>query len=147
MEIKLYKTVSPANAVHKELSDECVLIGTLRDGNFTLYSPVVGFQKNISEYNYAYIPSFGRYYFIDNIRVTKADLFTAVFRCDVLMTYEPYIRQLFGVVSSGSGANPYTSSQLDFEARHEISTVPFECPFTDGDYVVISLKASDGSGN
>lgn len=147
MQIILYKTMSANNVVTKELTDELVLDGTIRDGEFTILRPTVGVQRNVSEYNFAYIPAFKRYYFIDNVRVVREKLFTIYMRCDVLMTYGEQIRQLVGEVSEVEGGNPYLSSQLDVEVRQTIERVSFENNFTTGDYIIVALRVGENSGD
>lgn len=145
MQIILYKTSSANNVVSKELTDEYVLEGTIRDGEFTILRPTISVQRNVSGYNFAYIPDFKRYYFIDNVRVVRENLFTVYMRCDVLMTYADKIRQMVGEVKEMDGANPYLSSQLDVEVRKTIERVSFENNFTNGDYIIVALRAGEDS--
>lgn len=141
MKLKLYVTTSPNNAVTKQLSEEFELDGTLRDGEFNILNPVVRVARNVSKYNYAFIPAFGRYYFIDNIRVASNEMFYVTFRCDVLMTYSEEIRALFGEMVAETNGSPYGSVDIETEARHDTSIVKFESPFTDGDYIVIAMNS------
>lgn len=145
MQIILYKTTSANNVVSKELTDEYVLEGTIRDGEFTILRPTVSVQRNVAGYNFAYIPDFNRYYFIDNVRVVRENLFTVYMRCDVLMTYSDKIRQMVGEVKEMDGANPYLSSQLDVEVRKTIERISFENNFTTGDYIIVALRAGEDS--
>lgn len=147
MKIHLYKTTSANNVVTKELTDEFVLEGALRDGEFTILRPTITVQRNVSEYNFAWVPDFKRYYFIDNVRVLREKLFAIYMRVDVLMTYGAQIRLLTGETDEMEGGNPYLSSQLDVEVRKDIERVSFENNFTTGDYIIIAVRAGEDSGN
>ena len=69
MKVILYKTVSEKNRITKVLTDEVTLNGALRDAS-SVVSPSILVQQEVIGYNYAYIPEFGRHYFINNITST-----------------------------------------------------------------------------
>lgn len=140
MNITLYKTMSANNKLEKILSDEFEMTGTLRDGEFNVVSPVIRFAKNVSAYNYAYIEEFGRYYFIDDVRVANNNVFYAHLRCDVLMTYREGILAMYGELTASTNANPYGEDDIPLDVRHDTTTIAFENPFTSGDYVVIAMN-------
>lgn len=141
MTLTLYKTLSANNKVDKELTDEFELGGYLRDGEFNILRPIIRVQQNVTEYNYAYVPEFGRYYFIDSVRVDRTNVFYVSLRVDVLMTYAEAIKNMFGVLSEGGERSPYLSSQLDTEVRHTLSRVDFADKFSDGEFILIATKA------
>ena len=66
--ISLFKTASENNRVVKTLTDEKQLSGELRNQTSVL-NPSIRIESadNISNYNYAYISEFGRYYYITDI--------------------------------------------------------------------------------
>ena len=55
-------------------------------------SIIIGTSTNISGLNYAYIDTFGRYYYITEVIVLRADLYMLKLHADVLMTYRSQIR-------------------------------------------------------
>lgn len=97
--ISLFKTVSENNRVVKTLTDEKQLSGELRNQTSVL-NPSIRIESadNISAYNYAYIPEFGRYYYITDIHIVRTNCWTVSFRCDVLMSYSDQIKAITGVV-------------------------------------------------
>lgn len=72
LDIQLYTNSSPSNAVSKEIGSPIdTLQGTLRSGT-SIIDPSVIVQLSADDVwrtstNYAYIPAFGRYYYITNI--------------------------------------------------------------------------------
>lgn len=54
--------------------------------------------ENPSAYNYLYIPSFNRYYFIENCVSVRSGLWEISCKCDVLQTYSTQIKGNSGIV-------------------------------------------------
>ena len=97
--ISLFKTASENNRVVKVLTDEKQLSGELRNQTSVL-NPTIRIESsdNISTYNYAYIPEFGRYYYITDIVSVRTSCWVVSLRCDVLMSYSDQIKAITGVV-------------------------------------------------
>ena len=97
--ISLFKTASENNRVVKTLTDEKQLSGELRNQTSVL-NPSIRIESadNISTYNYAYIPEFGRYYYITDITSVRTNCWIISLRCDVLMSYSDQIKAITGVV-------------------------------------------------
>lgn len=95
MKIYLFKTADSNNTVSKALTDNITLEGTLRN-ECSILSPAIEIESpiSLSNYNYAYVGEFNRYYFITDITVTYNGLWRLSLKCDVLMTYEKSIRTL-----------------------------------------------------
>lgn len=74
----------------KYLTNKQDLTGVLRD-NTSVLSPVIMIEQtsdfNIYQYNYCFIPSLGRYYFITDIVTNTNQLWTITLKVDTLMTY------------------------------------------------------------
>lgn len=102
MTLNLYKTTSEVNKVTKTLTDEISLTGTLRDASSVMKPTIMIEEDNISDYNYAYIPEFGRYYFITNIDSVRNNIWNISMRCDVLMTYADEIKNNTAVIARNS---------------------------------------------
>jgi len=102
MTLNLYKTISEVNKVTKTLTDEISLTGTLRDASSVMNPRIRIEEDNISDYNYAYIPEFGRYYFITNIDSIRNNIWDVSMRCDVLMTYADEIKNNTAVIARNS---------------------------------------------
>lgn len=91
-----------------------VFSGTLREET-SVISPVILMElENPSGYNYAYIPEFGRYYFISDMVSVRKGLWRISMKVDVLESFKNYILDL-GVILSDSentGAENYLSGEV-----------------------------------
>lgn len=99
MTITLYTTSSERNAVNKSLSEITTLTGTLRDSS-SIINPLITISGDvsISHANYAYIPDFGRYYFIDGIESIRNGLWRFSMHVDVLYTYREQIKSNHAII-------------------------------------------------
>lgn len=97
--IKLYKCKSDPREVSKTIESEASYNFTPR-GAFNVSGGSVRIQTdtNLSEYNYAYIEDFGRYYYLTEPTAERADLWSFSLRTDVLMSFGAGIRALTGTV-------------------------------------------------
>ena len=99
MVIKLYKTKSENEVVKKVLTDEIVLEGTMRESSSILNFSMNVEHEDLSSYNYAYIESFHRYYYISDIVIVRTGLWRLSLTVDVLMTYKNDFLPLKAIVS------------------------------------------------
>ena len=81
MEIKLFNTASNANVLNKNLT----LVNTI-DGVITDY------EQNYDNISYIYIPSFHKYYFVDNIEMAENGMNYYECRCDLLMSFSDVVK-------------------------------------------------------
>lgn len=97
--ISLYKTASENNRVVKALTSGKEMSGELRNQTSVL-NPSIRIESadNISTYNYAYIPEFGRYYYISDITSVRTNCWIISLRCDVLMSYSAQINALRPII-------------------------------------------------
>lgn len=66
--------------------------GTLRD-ECSVSNPVITIEyATFPTFNYCYIPTFSRYYYIDNIIVLRNGVYELYLRCDVLMSFKDVIK-------------------------------------------------------
>ena len=85
---------SERNRLDKTLVDLETLTGTLR-GDTSIIDPVIiveGALETLREANYLTVPSFGRSYFINNIRSMRNGLVELTCHVDVLTSYKSQIR-------------------------------------------------------
>lgn len=94
MDISFGSTTSEKRQLDKDVSYSVSLSGTLRNDT-DVVNPTILIQANIStiaQCNYMSIPSFGRLYYITEMRSISDDLCEVSGHCDVLSTYKTGIR-------------------------------------------------------
>lgn len=102
MDITLYQTVSERERINKVLGNYIAMTGTLRGESSVINPSFLIEYSNPSDYNYCYIPSFGRYYFITNITSVRNNIWRIDCSVDVLMSFRNEILNLEVIVSQDS---------------------------------------------
>lgn len=85
---------SEKNKLDKTLTDIATLTGTLRNDT-SIIDPVFQIAGDVSSFvtaNYCTVPTFGRSYFITNIRSIRSGLFEISCHVDVLSSFKTQIR-------------------------------------------------------
>lgn len=87
--VNLYKNTSPVEKIGKTLTDEKTISDVLLKQNTSILRPVliINSDNDIFVYDYMYISTFGRYYFIDDIRSAHNNIWEISAHVDVLDTY------------------------------------------------------------
>lgn len=101
MTIEFYVNQSEKNRLDKTLVSAFNLNGELKE-DCSIIDPVikiVGDVSSMASVNYMYIPSFGRYYFINNVISINNEICEVHAHVDVLSTYKDEIRAQRAVVS------------------------------------------------
>lgn len=90
------------------LDNPITLSGSLRDST-SILSPTIRVQSSgLINSNYAYIPEFKRYYFIDNIVSFRTGIWDISMSVDVLMSFKDEIGNLAGIIARQEFLfNPY----------------------------------------
>lgn len=89
MQIILYNNLSEKNVLNKQLTNETVITGTLRDATSIIKPSItIEYPDTITGFNYCYIPDFGRYYYIVDISAVRLGLWALTMRVDVLMSFK-----------------------------------------------------------
>ena len=97
--IVLQTSNSEKNKLDKSITDIATLSGTLKDTT-SIIDPVIVIEGDLSSYvhcNYMTIETFGRSYFVTNIKSIRNGLFEITAHVDVLTTYKDNIRNLNAV--------------------------------------------------
>lgn len=110
MEIVLYQNSSERQAINKTLSNGITLTGSLRNETSVINPQILVEITNPSQYNYAYIPEFGRYYFINNMVSYRTNLWRIDMAVDVLMSFKTQILALPVVIADNT--SPDTESYM-----------------------------------
>ena len=128
MRILLYKTESEKNRLQKVLTNEVELVGALKDSS-SVHTPAVLIQSKPIGFNYAYIPEWGRYYYINNITAYRANAYLINLKVDVLMTYAAEIRNLSGIVSRLNTGSAYASRDVVRDVREDSRKISWDYTF------------------
>lgn len=115
MKLHLNKNLSTPNTLDKVLSPSKQFDITLRLPVDILNPTILvkGLLTDFTEYNYAYIPGFRRYYFIKNIQSMSTELVTIELTVDVLMSFREEIKKCSGYVLRQE--NKYNQYLVDSE--------------------------------
>lgn len=124
--INFYSYNGHPNTVNKQLGDFTAIEGDLRQ-TFDVLRPTVTLRKQPRPtFNYCYIPSLGRYYFVDRVSFEGNNAYELTLRVDVLKTYESEILAATGRTSEADNPNPYISNrETVFDRQPNFEKVPF----------------------
>lgn len=109
MVINLYSTRTDKDHLTKELTNNISISGKLRT-SCDIVNPVIEIEHNalifINHINYAYIPDFGRYYYITDMRLDGKTLVLSL-HCDVLFTYANDIKGSMATIVRSQDGDKY----------------------------------------
>lgn len=88
--IKLYRNISPKNAINKSISEVASLVGVLKQ-ECSITAPVILYNGDYVAFNYAFIPAFGRYYFLTDMVSVRNGLWELHFSVDPLFSFRTEI--------------------------------------------------------
>lgn len=153
-DVNLYRNSASPDRVDKSeyLQSVTTLNGVLRDETSITDLTVTIQYDSIPNFNYAYIPSFSRYYYITDIRSIRYNLWEIDLNVDVLMTYKEGLYKCVGFIDR----NEYdynamvVDDMLPLEQGQEVTTTFIDNDvFVDqGQYVLTGLLVSlRSSGN
>lgn len=131
MILKLYRNTAENNRVDKTsyLTEVISIDGKLRDASSVLtptiqmeFSDDVGITDFVG-FNYAYIPDFGRYYFVQDVTVIRTNIMVVQLIVDPLMSFKTGILALSAYIERNE--NEYSDNLVDDAiplARNKIVT-------------------------
>lgn len=123
MLMKLYTTKTPNNTIGKVLENETEYNIKFKAQADRTKPVVVLMSETIIDFNYAYIPDFNRYYFIENIEVTPNKIYNISLRCDVLESFKNDILESSGFVNQQTTPNKYYNSDYQTEIKKEVDVI------------------------
>lgn len=144
MNITLYVNNSERQAISKNLSDGVTLTGSLRNESSVINPTILIETTNPSSYNYAYIPEFGRYYFITDMVSVRTNLWRISMSVDVLMSFQNQILNLDVIVSDLSIGEEKDSTYIEGEqwkatVKTKTDVITFPNGLLDnGEYILIT---------
>lgn len=120
MIMKMYNTSDSNNTINKTLANETEFNIKLK-GNTSITQPVVVLHSNsIILFNYAYIPEFNRYYFIDKIELFPNGIYNITLNVDVLESFKNDIKNSYGMISKQTNINNYYNDGYESEIKKEV---------------------------
>lgn len=139
MQITLYNTTSPANAVTKTLTNASVKSGDMVNSNYDLMNPVVRLNGNVGGYNYAEIN--GRYYYIRTTNRTMSGYTDLTLHEDVLMTHKAFILNQNAIIRGTANHNNLFIADSKYRNTVKETTEVLTFPNglnTTGEYILIT---------
>lgn len=132
MVIKLYKISDDPRVIKKTLSTSTERADCQFYGDVDVINPVFlcEFNKDYFQYNYAYFPEFGRYYFISSIEGVNGTKMRLRCHVDVLMTYADQILDTEAIIYKSTGGTEQgkylPDSNVPVDTRSVIENIKFK---------------------
>lgn len=102
MTIYIYNTVSDEKHLMKDITNKVGEHSGVVRGEIDIQFPTVTVNATLKEGNYAYIPDFGRYYWIREKTVIREGISSVSLESDPLMSFAAQILQLRAYVTRSS---------------------------------------------
>lgn len=99
MEIKFYTYEGKPNVINKSLPDEVVINGKMVN-DYSIDNPTIKLQTFVPNYNYAYVPSLNRYYWVEDFDIEPNKFYIVYLKLDPLMTFKEEIMKAHVHLSS-----------------------------------------------
>ena len=145
IKIKTYIYNGKPNEVNKTLQENAEYTGVL-NATFNVLTPVVRFRTSTPvTFNYVYIESLNRYYFVSE-KQQDGDICTVRLRVDVLFTYKDIILNSTATLTKSENGNKYLSNRSNvFDVRPNIQKVDFpnkNLLNTEGQNIMVTIKCN-----
>ena len=145
IKIKTFNFDGKPNEVNKTLQENSEYTGLLND-SFNVLTPVVRLRTRTPvNFNYVYIDSLNRYYFVSEIS-QDGDICTVRLEVDVLYTYQEKILSSRATLTKGENVNKYVSNRSNVvDLRPNIRKVDFpnkELLNETGSIIMVTIKGN-----
>ena len=145
IKIKTFIFDGKPNEVNKTLQANEEYNGVL-NATFNVLTPVVRFRTRTPvSFNYVYIESLNRYYFVSEL-TQDGDLCTVRLRVDVLQTYKEKILASSATLTKGENVNKYLSNRSNVvDVRPNIRKLDFpnkELINETGSIIMVTIKGN-----
>lgn len=145
IKIKTFIYDGKPNEVNKTLQENEEYMGVL-NATFNVLTPVVRFRTRTPvTFNYVYIESLNRYYFVSEL-TQAGDLCTVRLRVDVLQTYKEKILASSATLTKGENVNKYLSNRSNVvDVRPNIRKLDFpnkELINETGSIIMVTIKGN-----
>lgn len=124
----------------RNLTNEITVTGNVKD-TFNILDPIIQLNYNaaLKNVNYAYIPEFGRYYFVSPPIISGKTVYLKM-HVDVLFTYKAIIMKspCIAIRSSNRGNLYFQDDYIQFEEgyRYNVSRFPYRFDAESGTYIL-----------
>ena len=122
MLLQLYNTNSETNRINKVLTDKTEFNVKFKEESSVINPVLLLKSETYLNFNYAYIPKFQRYYFVDDISVFPNRIYLLTLRCDVLTSFKDDILKSYARIIEQTNTNAYYDGNLKSEVRKEVDT-------------------------
>ena len=145
IKIKTFINNGKPNEVNKTLQENEEYTGVLNT-MFNVLTPVVRFRTRTPvTFNYVYIESLNRYYFVSE-KQQDGDICTVHLRVDVLFTYKDIILNSTATLTKSENGNKYLSNRNNvYDVRPNIKKVDFpnqNLLNRDGQIIMVTIKGN-----
>ena len=145
IKIKTFIYDGKPNAVNKTLQENEEYTGVL-NATFNILTPVVRFRTRTPvTFNYVYIESLNRYYFVSE-KQQDGDICTVRLRVDVLQTYKEKILASSATLTKGENVNKYLSNRSNVvDVRPQFRKLDFpnkELINETGSIIMVTIKGN-----
>lgn len=145
IKIKTFNFDGKPNEVNKTLQENEEYTGVL-NSTVNILEPVIRFRSNnVVTFNYVYIESLHRYYFVSEIR-QDGDICTVSLRVDVLFTYKDIILNSTATLTKSENGNKYLSNRSNVvDVRPNVRKLDFpnkELLNETGSIVMVTIKGN-----
>lgn len=145
IKIKTFVYDGEPNRVNKTLQENEEYTGVL-NATFNVLTPVVRFRTRTPvSFNYVYIESLHRYYFVSEL-TQDGDICTVRLKVDVLLTYRDKIIASSGTLTQGENVNKYLSNRANVvDVRPNVRKLDFpnkELLNETGSIVMVTIKGN-----
>lgn len=120
MIISLYTTNSSNMLLEKELTNKIDYDIKFKDRASIINPTIILKSDTYINSNYCFIPSFNRYYYIENVEVFPNDIYNISLQCDVLMSFKDDIKNSYAFISQSTNDNKYYNSDYQSEVKKEV---------------------------
>lgn len=124
--IRLYNYNGHPNTINKVLGEGKEFTGHLKQ-DFEVTRPYLNLRSDsLPAYNYCYIDTLGRYYFITSVTYLGNQTYELSLSEDVLKTYEDAIMNGTATLGESSESDPYVSNRANvYDKRPNFEQVNF----------------------
>lgn len=146
MTVKFYTNSSERDEIYKTLSNETTLSNVIIKDDTNITDPVLilsGTSALANNINYAYIQTFGRYYFIDSKEVSQQRIYLTL-HVDVLESARTQLLNNYAILDRST--NHFNAYQIDEDIprlnNSSITITPFSGSFS-GESLLLTVAGGN----